>query len=283
MIARPGAAAEGKYAARPLPPKKDNTALYVGGGVGGLILVIVLALAMSGGDSEKKAAGGYPKFVSRKYKEAVAAHDADRYDEALSILAEVLNDPKYKSTPMTAECRKLDATVRERIRFNEEGRAKIADFTKKIEQAKKDQTAMKQADALMAECKQLLGTYGQIPAAKALRDHQDDLRRWVATESQSDWQNNFNIRRDRIQKENLAAGDFAGAVKRWRQFGEESNDPIFRKKIEEEVADVNRQSVEAARALAAGSSDRATLESDMARFVGTDGQDVIRQKLKGMK
>jgi hypothetical protein len=143
---------------------------------------------------------------------------------------------------------------------------------------------MTQANDLYAECLRLLGEYGATTSAKDLRGIKEDLGRWVSTEGQGNWQKDYNVTKGRIEKTYLGDGRFGEAIREWQRFGETSQDPLLRSRIEQEIRTVNQQAQAAAeKVVAEAAGDRSKLEEAQARFSGTDGQAVINKAMKGIK
>jgi len=147
---------------------------------------------------------------------------------------------------------------------------------------------MQKASGFWKECNELIGLYSGVPAAMSdLKNIKEDLRRWVATESQSDWQKDYNLKKDRIQKECLAQENFSQAVSEWRRFGEISLDPLLHSKIEQEIVEINRAAASSAEkfvaAAGSGAEARGKLEEAGVKFNGTDGQAVINKALRSLK
>ncbi len=142
---------------------------------------------------------------------------------------------------------------------------------------------MKQAKDFWKECQDLIVEYGQTSQGDTLRGIREDLRRWVATESQTDWQNDYNTTKARIKRDCLDKGDFSNAVREWKRFGETSSDPLLKSRIDSELLSINNDAVKAAEELIASGAGRAQLEEAVQRFNGTDGQKTLTSKLRSMK
>jgi hypothetical protein len=203
---------------------------------------------------------------------------------ALAILEnEILSDDRYRRLPKIKECRQLRDSLKRQMEHEREGVAQAEAFRKKIEESKKNATALKRSREFMAECERLLAQYGTTAGAGELRGIQDELKRWIATDSQSDWQNEYNRLKDQIQARCLETGNFGQAVRDWKRFGEKSEDPILRRRVESEIDAINKASIAEATRLAGETSDRSKLEEAAARFAGTAGHAILMQKLQSLK
>jgi len=133
-----------------------------------------------------------------------------------------------------------------------------------------------------------MGQYGATTAGKQLKDIKEDLRRWVATEGQGNWQKDYNVTKARIEKSFLSAQKFSEAIREWQRFGETSaQDPLLHSRVEQEIRTVNQAAQAAADKLVAdagtGADARSKLEEGQSQFNGTDGQAVINKALKNLK
>jgi hypothetical protein len=269
----------------PAPDNKNTLYMAIGGGV--LVLVLILAFMMSGGESEHRAGISADTFVNRAISKATEAYTRGEYRVGLDIADQALNDPKSRRSSRSAALQALANQLRGIITLDATAQTKVGEFKKRIEQAKADQTAMAKANDLYAECLRLLGEYGATTSAKDLRGIKEDLGRWVSTEGQGNWQKDYNVTKGRIEKTFLGESRFGEAIREWQRFGETSQDPLLRSRIEQEIRTVNQQAQAAAEKVVAdagtGGDARSKLEEAQQHFNGTDGQAVINKAMKGLK
>src|SRR5205814_7815482 len=122
-----------------------------------------------------------------------------------------------------------------------------------------DQTAMAKTNGFWQECLTLESQYGTTSGRKTLKDIKEDLRRWVATESQGDWQKDYNVTKARIEKSYLGDGLFSEAIREWRKFGEVAQDPLLHSRLHQAIISINQKAVSAAdNALADAAGERTT-------------------------
>ena len=267
------------------PPGKDRTALFVGLGVGGVFLVIALAMAMSSGSESSREDNSAERGLKEAMESAHTVGQAGDLQGALELLEHALRDPAYQNSKLAPKARSLADDYRKQITFEREAAAAIEGFKKRVDQSKADQTAMKKADAHWQECNDLIAKYGQTAKSRLLREARQDLERWRATGAQDAWQDDYNRTKTRIQA-HIDAGQFNVAVREWRRFAEPHNAPELKARIETELREIDKRSVEAAQkaveSAGAGSMARPRLEADMERFTGTEGQKIIASKLKSL-
>src|SRR5262245_18250690 len=122
-----GEAKEAREGRVPPPKAPDSNPAMIYMGVGGGILVLVLLVAvMGGGSEEKKAPAGPTAKVIKSQNQAVEAFNAGRFEEALSILAEVANTPKLRASSRAGDCEKFAAEIRVRIQREKEAKEGLA-------------------------------------------------------------------------------------------------------------------------------------------------------------
>ncbi len=271
------------------PPADNKTTLYIGIGGGALVFALIVAFMASGG-GESASAGGGPsadKIVQRAMNKATEAYQRGEYRTGLDIAEEALRDPKARRSSSYKALEGLAGALRKQVNMDRDAQVKVAEFKKRIDAAVADQTAMAKAQGFWTECDQLMGEYGATTSMKLLKDIKEDLRRWVATESQGNWQKDYNVTKARIEKSFLGEGRFGEAIREWSRFGETSQDPLLHSRIEQETRTVNQQASAAAEKLVAeaggGADARSKLEEGQQRFNGTDGQAVINKALKNLK
>jgi hypothetical protein len=271
------------------PPAQDSskTTLYLGIGGGALVFVIILAFMLGGSDPQHTGGGGGETLVNRAIAKATEAHQRGEYRIGLDICEEALKDPRaHKSTRYNA-LQQLSNSLRAIVTLDQTAQVKVAEFQKKIDAAKADQTAMAKANQFWDECNQLLGQFGATPSAKQLRGIKEDLGRWVSTERQGNWQKDYNVTKARIEKTFLGEQRFGEAIREWKQFGEISQDPLLHSRIEQETRTVNQMAQAAAEKVVAdigsGADARTKLEEAQSRFNGTDGLAVINKAMKSLK
>ena len=272
------------------PPADNKTTLYIGIGGGALVLALILALTMGGGESGGSG-GGTPnaeKIVTRAINKATEAYQRGEYRTGLDICEDALKEPGVRKSSRFNALQGLANSLRTQVNLDHDGQIKVAEFKKRIDAAVADQTAMAKAQGFWSECDQLMGQYGATTSMKQLKDIKEDLRRWVATESQGNWQKDYNVTKARIEKSFLSEGKFAEAIREWQRFGESSaQDPLLHSRVEQEIRTINQSAQAAAEKLVAdagaGADARSKLEEGQQQFNGTDGQTVINKALKNLK
>jgi len=277
---------------RPIPTGgggSEKLPLYLGLGAAGLA-VILIGFMMSSGSGSSSASKGRSadQTLAEIIEEANKTRRAGDTAGALWMLDQAIQNPALKGSKHMSVCKAQAENFRTDIRMTREADERIKDFKNRVEASKANQTAMKKANEFWAESEDLLTRYGAYPAARELRPIRDDLRRWVATENQGDWQKDYNRTKSRIQSQHLDKGDFTRAAREWRHFmGSASRDPLLTSRVDQELRTIDQLSAEAARKLieVAGSGDmaRRRLEEEIVRFEGTEGQKVITKKLAEMK
>jgi hypothetical protein len=272
------------------PPADNKTMLYVGIGGGALVFALVLAFMASGsGDSGGHGgSGGAETLVTRAMNKATEAYQRGEYRTGLDICEEALKDPRARKSARYNALQGLANSLRTQVNLDRDGQIKVAEFKKRIDAAVADQTAMAKAQGFWGECDQLMGQYGATSSMKQLKDIKEDLRRWVATESQGNWQKDYNVTKARIEKTFLNEGKFAEAIREWQRFGETSSqDPLLHSRVEQEIRTINQSAQSAAEKLVtdagSGADARSKLEEGQQQFNGTDGQAVINKALKNLK
>lgn len=286
-LRRPGETdrAGGRRGVQPPRRERDRTGLYVGLGVGGGLLVLALAFAMSSGKTE---AGPGDRSADVRLKEdleaAQALAQAQKLEEALSAIETAIRNPAYSGSSLMPKAQRQAEQYRQQIAFERQAVADIDEFDKRVTASKANKTAMKQADALYRECNALLSKYRQTAKAGVLKGWLQDLERWRGTEAQDAWQSDYNYTRERIKTQFLDTENFSGAVKDWRRFAEPFSAPELKAKVESELRAIDEMAKKAAAKLveSAGTGPMAKqkLEAAMDRFMETEGQKIITQKLK---
>lgn len=273
------------------PPAQDSSknTLYIGIGGGALVFVLILAF-MLGGSNEATSGGGAAgadSIVNRAISKATEAHQRGEYRIGLDICEDALKDPKAHRSSRYGALQALANTLRQIVNLDATAQVKVAEFKKRIDAAVADQTAMAKAKGFWDECLSLEGQFGATTARKQLKDIKEDLRRWVATESQGDWQKDYNVTKARIEKSFLGEQRFGEGIREWQRFGEISQDPLLHSRIEQEIRTINQMAQSAAEKLVAdagsGADARAKLEEAQAKFNGTDGQNVINKAMRSLK
>jgi hypothetical protein len=266
------------------PPQDNKTMLYVGIGGGALALVVVMALMLGGEESSHSGGGGGEKMIISAINKSQEAFQRGEYRVALDIAEEALKDPRSGRSSRRKNLEALANQARVQVNLDRDGIAKVADFKRKVDAAVSDQTAMAKASGFWQECLALESQYGATSAKKQIKDIKEDLRRWVATESQGDWQKDYNVTKARIEKSHLGEGHFAEAIREWRKFGEVAQDPLLHSRIDQEIISINQKAVSAAeKVVTEAGGDRSKLEEAQQRFNGTDGLAVINKAMKGIK
>jgi hypothetical protein len=273
------------------PPADNKTMLYVGIGGGALVFALILALTMGGGGDSGGSGGGSAngeKIVTRAMNKATEAYQRGEYRTGLDICEEALKEPAARKSTRFNALQGLANSLRTQVNLDHDGQIKVAEFKKRIDAAVADQTAMAKAQGFWSECDRLMGQYGATSSMKQLKDIKEDLRRWVATESQGNWQKDYNVTKARIEKSFLNEGKFAEAIREWQRFGESSaQDPLLHSRVEQEIRTINQSAQAAAEKLVtdagSGADARSKLEEGQQQFNGTDGQAVINKALKNLK
>jgi len=270
--------------------EQNKTTLYVGIGGGALVFALILAFMVSGSESggHGGGSGGGEKIVTRAMNKATEAYQRGEYRTGLDICEEALKDPAARKSSRYNALQGLANSLRTQVNLDHDGQIKVAEFKKRIEAAVADQTAMAKAQGFWGECDQLMGQYGATSSMKQLKDIKEDLRRWVATESQGNWQKDYNVTKARIEKSFISAQKYSEAIREWQRFGETSaQDPLLHSRVEQEIRTVNQTAQAAAEKLVTdagtGADARSKLEEGQAQFNGTDGQAVINKALKNLK
>ncbi|MBI3854349.1 MAG: hypothetical protein HY293_01520 [Planctomycetes bacterium] len=266
------------------PPADNKNTLYIGIGGGALVFVLILAFMISGGDSEARSAGGAESMMKSAINRSQEAYQRGEYRQALDIAEEALKDPRSRKSSRYNALNSLATMARTQVNLDRDAQVKVAEFKKKVDAAVADQTAMAKANGFWQECNVLMGSYGATTSAKQLKDIKEDLRRWVATEGQGDWQKDYNVTKARIEKSFLGDQRFGEAIREWQRFGEISQDPLLRSRIEQEIRTVNQLAQAAAeKVVADAAGDRTKLEEAQSKFNGTDGQAVINKAMRSIK
>ena len=264
------------------PP--DRTGLYVGLGVGGLVLVIALAMAMSSSNQPERAAQNNDKAFKEDLEAAQKLGQRGKLEEAMAALESAVQNPAYRGSALMSKARTQIEQFRQQIVFEREARDAILEFQKKVEASKANQTAMKNAQAFWTESEKLLEKYGNTALGKIIRDLREDLNRWRATGAQDAWQDDYNRTKERIKSQHLKAGNYNQAVKEWRHFQQSYDSADLRVRVDSELRTIDLQSAEDARKViesaGSGAMARQKLEAEQERFMGTEGQKLIAQKLK---
>jgi hypothetical protein len=272
---------------RRVPPPQggsDRTVLFVSLGLGlvALILVFVVYGASSGSAPEARDRSA-DVSLKEAMEEAGRVAGAGKLQDALDLLESALRDPANRSSQLISQCRTQAEAYRKQIAFEREAVEAVEDFKNRVAASKADQTAMKKAREFWDESHRLLDKYGGTQPSRTVRDIQEDLRRWMATGSQDEWQQDYNRTKSRIQKQHIDTGNFKDAAREWRHFQEIFNDPLVKSRVETELRTIDNQAREAARKLveSAGSGPlaRKTLETELDRFMGTEGQKIIKDQL----
>jgi len=221
------------------------------------------------------------KSAINKSQEASSRGDSR---QALDIAEDALKDPRARKSSRYKTLEQLASQARQQVNLDRDAQVKVTEFKGRIDAAVKDQTAMAKANGFWQECLQLESQYISTSSKKQIKDIKEDLRRWVATESQGDWQKDYNVTKARIEKSYLGEGKFSEAIREWRKFGEIAQDPLLHSKIEQEIITINQKAVSAAeKVVTDASGDRSKLEEAQQRFNGTDGLAVINKAMKGIK
>lgn len=263
---------------------ESNLYFIIGGSA--LLLAAVIAIAVWG-SGDDGAGEDVERLLSKRLLQVNEAQKAGDDAKALDLLEKILADKRFKASPRRRDCDAAAQNLRARLNSERDGAAKVAEFRRKLQAAKDDNTAMRRAEEFWKECLALQSLYGSTAAGPELRAIKEDLQRWRATESQGDWQQDYNRTKQRIERDCLASGNFSQAVREWKQFGELFHDPLVHSRLETELLNVNKQARAAAETLAAEvalrGATREELEAALPKFNGTDGQEIISQKLRSMQ
>lgn len=284
---RRGGGGEGQQ--RQAAPAPDNkTMMYVGIGGGALVLVVVMALMLGGGEEGGHGGGGgYESAMKTAINKSQEAFQRGEYRQALEIAEDALKDPRARKSTRYNALNSLATMARTQVNLDRDAALKVAEFKKRVDAAVADQTAMAKAKGFWDECLALESQYISTTSKKQIKDIKEDLRRWVATEGQGDWQKDYNVTKARIEKSHLADGKFAEAIREWRKFGEVAQDPLLHSRIDQEIITINQKAVAAAEKVVAeagtGAEARTKLEEAQQRFNGTEGLAVINKAMKGIK
>lgn len=266
----------------PEQPPGDNTTMIYGGVAAVVLLLIVGAAVMAtrgGDDGSQKVENRLTKLL----QEVQAARSTGNAAGALVILDDILKDRKFAKSGRLGDVEALAAQLRRELNAEHEAKPKVADFKRKVDKMVEDRVAMSKSNELWDECQKLLAAYGTTSSGAELRNIREDLRRWVTTESQGNWQKEYNQVKAKIERDHLSQSNFAEAVRGWNQFRETSQDRELHGRIDVEVMIIGNKSKQAAEALIAGGAGVADLEQALTRFIGTDGQKVITDKIRSMK
>jgi hypothetical protein len=268
-------------------PEQNKTMLYAGIGGGVLVLVVVLALMLGGEEGGHGGGGGYENAMKSAINKTQEAYQRGEYRVAMDIAEDALKDPRARKSTRYTALNSLATMARTQVNLDRDAAVKVADFKKRVDAAVADQTAMAKAKGFWDECLTLESQYISTTSKKQIKDIKEDLRRWVATEGQGDWQKDYNVTKGRIEKSHLAEGRYAEAIREWRKFGEIAQDPLLHSRIEQEIITINQKAVAAAEKVVAdagsGAEARAKLEEAQQRFNGTEGLAVINKAMKGIK
>ncbi|HVE41014.1 MAG TPA: hypothetical protein VNM14_14055 [Planctomycetota bacterium] len=267
------------------PPQDNKTMLYVGIGGGALAFVLILAFMLGGEEGgHSGGGGGGEKIMISAINKSQEAFQRGEYRAALDIAEDALKDPRTGRSSRRKNLEALANMARVQVNLDRDGLAKVAEFKRKVDASVADQTAMAKAGGFWQECLALESQYGATSAKKQIKDIKEDLRRWVATESQGDWQKDYNVTKARIEKSHLGEGHYSEAIREWRKFGEVAQDPLLHSRIDQEIISINQKAVSAAeKVVTDAGGDRTKLEEAQQRFNGTDGLAVINKAMKGIK
>jgi len=280
---------DGRRRTAPPPGKvKDQTGLYVGLAVGGGVLVLALVFAMSSGKTEPARVDRSADLrLKEDLETAQKMADARRLEDALNALEAAIQNPSYKNSSLLPKAKSQADQYRKQIAFEKEAVTAIVDFDTRITTSKADKTAMSKADAFWRECNELIAKYGSTAKAGVLKDWRQDLERWRGTNAQDVWQKDYNYTKDRIKTQYLDSENFSQAVKDWRRFAEPFDAADLKARVTAELIAIDKLSVAAATKLVQsagnGAMARQTLEAAIERFMETEGQKIITQKLKTLQ
>jgi hypothetical protein len=269
------------------PPQDNKTTLYAAIGGGALVFVLILAFMLGGEEGGHANGGGGEKMMISAINKSQEAFQRGEYRVALDIAEDALKDPRSGRSSRRKNLEACANMARVQVNLDRDGQVKVAEFKRKVDAAVADQTAMAKASGFWQECLALESQYGATSAKKTLKDIKEDLRRWVATESQGDWQKDYNVTKARIEKSHLSDEKFAEAIREWRKFGEVAQDPLLHSRIDSEIMAINQKAVSAAEKVVAeagaGAEARTKLEEAQQRFNGTDGLGIINKAMKSIK
>jgi len=254
--------------------------LYAGAGV---VALLIVGTAVILGSGESRPSEDLRFRLSRLLIEAKEARLAGDYQKCIDICERILGDERYRRSPRYGECRALADEVRVLIQTEREGVAKVAVFRHRIETSKANGTALKMAREFWDECDRLVALYRTTSAGQELLGIKEDLRRWLATESQSGWQREYNPTKERVERLYVSTGDFAQALREWRRFGGASADPLLHSRIDSEIRGLQKAARQAAERIVneiGGADARRRIEEASARFAGTEGEAILNQRLK---
>lgn len=272
---------------QPAAAQDNKSTLYIGIGGGALVVVLIIAFMASGGGETSHGGGNYDVTINRVISKAQEAYQRGEYRLGLDLCEEAMKDPRSRKSSRFSALQTTSTMCRSAVDLDRNAQVKVAEFRKKIDAAKADQTAMAKANQFWDECLSLLGQYGATTSAKELRGIKEDLGRWVNTERQGDWQKDYNITKGRIEKSHLAAQNYSEAIREWQRFGEISQDPLLHSRIEQEIRTINQTAVASAEKLVAdagaGADARTKLEESQQKFSGTEAQPVINKAIKNLK
>jgi hypothetical protein len=269
------------------PQATDKTGLYVGLGVGGVILVVALAFAMSsGGDKPMAKKNSVDPAVWQEISDATALSLSGKLADALSALERTIMNPAYAESKHLNEARKRANEIRQKIDYYAEAEKAIDEFYTRVEESKKAQTAMAQADKFWQESGELLAKYGGTPRINKVKEVRADLERWRGTSDAGVWEKLYSPTQIRINRDFVERGDFSKALQEWEQFASSYGSPELKSKVGTEIASINKLAVAAATSLVQGAGTgagaKAKLEEAQVRFLNTDGHKIIAQKLKSL-
>lgn len=267
------------------PPADDgNKKMMIYGGVGAGALLLILILFMSGGSSRRGGGGDVDRDLTRVINEAAGLQANRNPQAALDVCDRALGESRFRNRARYNDLKNLAENLRRILNADRDAITKTADLRRRVDAAVADGSAMKNAKAFWDECQRLIGEYRMSSAGPDLSALRSDLQRWVQTESQSDWQRDYNSVKDRVVKQFMANGLYAEAAREWKRFGEASQDPVLKNRIEKELADIDTEASDKARKLVdsagTGAEARKTLEEAMSRFGGTQGQEIIKKALR---
>jgi hypothetical protein len=268
------------------PPQDNKNTLYMAIGGGALVFVLILAFMLGGSEGGGSGGGGKggEKMMITAINKSSEAYQRGEYRLALDIAEDALKDPRSRKSSRLKNLEALANQARAQVNLDRDAQVKVAEFKNRIDAAVKDQTAMAKANGFWQECLALEGQYSGTSAKTQIKNIKEDLRRWVATESQGDWQKDYNVTKARIEKSHLGDGHYAEAIREWRKFGEIAQDPLLHSRIDQEIISINQKAVSAAeKVVADAAGDRSKLEEAQQRFNGTEGLAVINKAMKSIK
>ena len=268
------------------PAAQDNkSTMYMAIGGGALVFVLILAFMLGGSEEGGgKGGAGIETMMKTAINKSQEAFQRGEYRVALDIAEDALKDPRSGKSSRRKTLEGCAAMARAQVNLDRDAQVKVADFKRRVDAEVADQTAMAKAKGFWDECNVLLGSYATTTSGKQLKDIKEDLRRWVATESQGDWQKDYNVTKARIEKSHLSEGHYAEAIREWRKFGEVAQDPLLHSRIDQEIITINQKAVSAAeKVVTDAAGDRTKLEEAQQRFNGTEGLAVINKAMMGIK